>query len=124
LAGVSITLKHFPIQTYIDKSEAGGLWSDQAATPVATFTGQDTFPQFCLLFVAAKHPTNFSWRNTNITSRNVNVGTDVLAQFGHEGDTELSNLAIGFPFRVEVGATFASTHVHYFFSVRIASQSN
>ena len=102
------------VLTHIDKAEASRFRPDQAAAPRTTFSGQATLPQLCMLFVTSEHPSNFSRGDTNVSGRNINVGTNMFAQFGHKSNTELSDLAIGFSLRVEVCATFAAAHVHLY----------
>jgi hypothetical protein len=43
----------------------------------------------------------------------------VLAQFGHKGNTELSDLVIRFALWVKVCTTFAAAHAHYALSVSV-----
>jgi hypothetical protein len=50
--------------------------------------------------------------NTDITGRNVRVGTNVPRQLAHEGNAEPTDLGIALALRVEVGTTLATTHHH------------
>lgn len=98
--------------TYIDETEASSFWPDQAATPRTALSSQAALPQICLLLVTSEHPANFSRRDTDVSGRDISVGTDVLAQFSHKSNTEFPDLAVGFPLRIKVCATFAAAHVH------------
>lgn len=95
----------------VDDTVAGGLGADERATPAAALTGENTLPRVADLLVLAEHEADLTAGNTDITSGNVSVLTDVLAQLGHEGDTEAANLVVGLALGVEVRATLATTHV-------------
>ena len=95
----------------VDDTVAGGLGADEGTTPAATLTGEDTLPLVADLLVLAEHETNLAAGHTDITGGNIGVGTDVLAQLGHEGDTEAADLVIGLALGVEVGSTLTTAHV-------------
>lgn len=95
----------------VDDTVTGGLGADERTTPAATLTGENTLPLVADLLVLAEHEANLAAGNTDITSGNISVGTDVLAQLGHEGDTEAANLVVGLSLGVEVGSTLTTTHV-------------
>lgn len=95
----------------VDDTVAGGLRADERTTPAATLTGENTLPLVADLLVLAEHEANLAAGNTDITGGNVGVGTDVLAQLGHEGDTEAADLVVGLSLGVEVGSTLTTAHV-------------
>lgn len=90
---------------------AGGLGTDERTTPAAALAGEDTLPLVADLLVLAEHEADLAAGDANITGGNVGVGTDVLAQLGHEGDAEAADLGVGLPLGVEVGTTLATAHV-------------
>jgi len=95
----------------VDDTVAGGLGTDERAAPAAALTGENTLPLVADLLVLAEHEADLTAGHTDVTGRDVSVLTDVLAQLGHEGDTEAANLVVGLALGVEVGATLATTHV-------------
>lgn len=95
----------------VDNTVSGGLGADERTTPAATLTGENTLPLVADLLVLAEHEANLAAGNTDITGGNVGVGTDVLAQLGHEGDTEAADLVVGLSLGVEVGSTLTTAHV-------------
>lgn len=94
----------------VDQTVTGGLGTDERTTPAATLTGEDTLPLVADLLVLAEHVTDLTAGDTDITGGHVSVGTDVLAQLGHEGDTEAADLVVGLALGVEVGTTLTTTH--------------
>ena len=97
--------------TYVDNTVTGGLRADEGTTPAATLTGENTLPLVADLAVLAEEETDLTTGDTNVTSGNVSVGTDVLAELGHEGNTEATDLVVGLALGVEVGTTLTTTHV-------------
>jgi hypothetical protein len=95
----------------VDNTVTSGLRTDERSTPRSTLSGQDTLPGVADLLVLAEHETDLATSDTDITSGNISVGTDVLAQLGHERDTEATDLVIGLALGVEVGATLTTAHV-------------
>lgn len=95
----------------VDETVAGSLGTDEGTTPAAALAGENTLPLVADLLVLAEHEANLAAGDTDITGGNVGVGTDVLAQLGHEGDTEAADLAVALALGVEVGSTLATTHV-------------
>ena len=59
--------------------------------------------------VLAEHIADLPRAYTDIASRNVRIGTDILAEFGHEALTEAHDLAVRFPLGIEIRAALAST---------------
>jgi hypothetical protein len=95
----------------VDKTVTGGLGADERTTPAAALTGENTLPLVADLLVLAEHEANLAAGDTDIAGGDVSVGTDVLAQLGHEGDTEAANLVVGLALGIEVGTTLTTTHV-------------
>jgi hypothetical protein len=88
--------------TYVDETVSGGLGSDQRSTPASTLSGQDTLPLVLGSLICTKHVTNLSSSHTNVSSGDISVGANVLAQLAHEGNAELSDLIVGLALRVEI----------------------
>ncbi|KAI6754971.1 hypothetical protein HG531_004077 [Fusarium graminearum] len=101
-------LKH--VINVVDKTVTGGLRSDQAATPRETLTSKDTLPAVAKLAVSTKEVADLTATNTNITSGNISLGTNVLGQLSHERLAKSSDLSIRLALGVEVGTTLATTH--------------
>lgn len=94
----------------VDSAVAGGLRPDQAATPGAALTGENTLPLVGESAVGAEHVANLAASDTNVTSGNVGLGADVLVKLAHERAAEAADLAVALVLGVEVGATLAATH--------------
>ena len=62
------------------------------------------------LLVHTIKEANLTATNTNVTSRNILVGTDVVTELKHEGLTETHDLGIALTNGVEVRATLATAH--------------
>lgn len=103
-------------KTHIDKAITGGLRANQRTTPAETLSCQHTLPLVSLSLVSTEQETDLATTDTNITSRNVNISTDVLAQFHHKSTAEFANFIVGFALRVEVCTTFTTAHVHFVLS--------
>lgn len=86
--------------------------SDQRSTPGKTLAGQDTLPLVANGAVAAKEPANLSAGDTNITSGDIGLSANVLAELAHESNAEASDLVVRLALGVEVGTTLATTHAH------------
>lgn len=95
----------------VDDTVAGGLGTDQRTTPAAALAGEDTLPLVADLAVLAEEETDLTTGDTNVTGGDVGIGTDVLAQLGHEGHAEATDLVVGLALGVEVGTTLTTTHV-------------
>lgn len=97
---------------YVDKTETSGLGSDERSTPASTLTGQDTLPLVARRAVGTEEVTDLTSTNTNVTSWDVGIGADVLAEFAHEGDAELADLVVRLALWVEVASSLTTTNVH------------
>ena len=53
---------------------------------------------------------DFACTNTDITCGNVNFGTNITIEFGHERLAETHDFGLALATRREVGATLAATH--------------
>lgn len=80
------------------------------SSPVGTLTGKDTSVLVPVFLVGTEHEANFTSTSTNVTSRDISVGTDVSRELLHEGVAESSDLAVGLALGVEVGTTFTTAH--------------
>ena len=83
--------------------------SEQGTAVFQTFTCQYAiFPAAFDSLVLAIQEADFSAAYADVTSGNVNVGTDVSVKFCHECLAESHDFHIGFAVRVEVGTTLAA----------------
>lgn len=98
-------------KTHVDETVTGGLRADQRTTPAATLTGKDTLPLVLLGAVGTEEVTNLTATDTNVTSGNVSVGTNVLVKLAHESNAEPADLVVGLALGVEVGTTLSTAHV-------------
>lgn len=95
----------------VDKTETSGLGSDQGSTPGETLTGQDTLPSVLVLLVGTEEETNLSATNTDITSGDISISTNVSVELAHEGVAESSDLGVRLALGVKVGTTLTTTDV-------------
>jgi len=95
----------------VDQTVTRGLWPDEGTTPCKTLTSEDTLPFVPVLLVCTEHVTNLTATNTDITSRDISVSTDMPAQFAHKGVAELADLVVRLALGVEVGTTLTTAHV-------------
>jgi len=98
-------------QLTVNAAVTSGLRPDQAATPAATLAGEDTLPLVGESAVSTEHVTDLTASDTNVTSRHISLGANVLVQLAHETVAEAADLAVGLALGVEVGATLATAHV-------------
>jgi hypothetical protein len=100
---------------YVDETVTSSLGTDQRTTPGSALTSEHALPPVAVIAVCTEEPSDLTARHTNITSRNVGIGTDVLAQLTHERNAELADLVVGLALGVEVGTTLTTTNVncHY-----------
>lgn len=96
----------------VDETVTSGLGANQRTTPAAALASENALPSASLGAVCAKHPTNLTRRDTNVTSGHIRVGANVLAQLAHEGNAKLANLIVRLALGVEVGTTLSTTHGH------------
>lgn len=97
----------------VDETVTSGLGTDQRTTPVAALASEDTLPLVADGLVGTEHVTDLAATNTNVTSGNISVGTNVSAQLLHEGVAEATDLVVRLALGVEVGTTLTTTHVHW-----------
>ena len=96
----------------VDETVTSGLGADQRTTPGEALAGKDTLETVGSLAVGAEHVTDLAATNTDITSGNIGIGTNVLGKLSHESAAEATDLRIGLALGVEVGTTLATTHAH------------
>jgi hypothetical protein len=94
----------------VDDTVTSGLGADERTTPGTALAGEDTLPLVADLAVLAEEETDLTTGDTDITGGDVSVGTDVLAELGHEGDAETTDFVVGLALGVEVGTTLTTTH--------------
>ena len=79
-------------------------------TELKPFAGQHTDKAVGDAFVLAKHVTDFSAANTDITRGDIGVLTNMAIEFGHEGLAKPHDFVVAFALGVEVGPAFAAAH--------------
>lgn len=92
------------------KNLPSGLGTDVRTSPVSTLTGKDTSVLVPVLLIGTEHEANLTSTSTNVTSRDISVGTDVSREFLHEGIAESSDFAVGLALGVKVGTAFTTAH--------------
>ena len=97
----------------VDETVSSGLWADERPTPGSSLSSENSLPLVAVGTVSTEQPPDLTSRNTNISSWDIGVCADVLAQLAHERDTELADLIIGLALWVEVSSSLATTNVHY-----------
>lgn len=105
----------------VDNTIASSLGADQAAAPAVSLASEDTLPLVADSLVLAKEIADLEAGNTDITSRNVGVSANVLAELGHERLAEATDFAVTLALGIEVGTTLAAAHVHWNWSARHSS---
>jgi hypothetical protein len=98
--------------THVYKTVASSLWSDQAATPCETLASKDTLPLVPLGAVAAEHPADLTWGDTNVTSWDISICTNMLIELTHERNAEFANLIVALALGIEISTTLAATHLN------------
>jgi len=101
-------VEHFAKE--VDETKASSFWALEGTTESESFAGKNTFEDISDTLVLAEEITDFTSTNTNITSWNISISTDMAVKFGHEGLAETHNFTIGLASWVEIGTTFATTH--------------
>ena len=106
--GVAVSLHHFIEE--VNKAITGSFGTDQGTTEGHPFAGENAGEFVGKAFVLTEHIADFTSTGTDVTGGNVEVGTDVAIQFGHEGLAETHDFAIGFAATIKVGTTFTAAH--------------
>ena len=104
----TLVLEHFTSE--VETTEASSFRADEGTTPGLTLAGEDTFEVSSGTLVLAVHVANFASTNTNITSGNIAVWSNVTEEFSHEGLAETHDLSIRLALGVEIRATLSTTH--------------
>lgn len=81
-------------EMYVNETVSCSFRSYQATTKCSTLAGQAAFPECSLSLVGAEQPSDLSGRDTDIASRYIGIGADVLAQFSHESHAKLADLVV------------------------------
>lgn len=96
----------------VDETVTSGLGPDERSTPASSLAGKDSLPLVAVCAVGAEEPSDLAAGNTDITSGNISVRANVLAQLAHESNAELADLIVGLALGVEVGTTLTTTNVN------------
>jgi len=104
-------LKH--VSDVVNETITGSLGANERATPGETLAGQDTSELVALAAVSTKHVADLTATNTNVTSGNIGIGTNVSGKLAHKGHAKAADLIVALALGVEVGTTLATTHHHY-----------
>ena len=94
----------------INQVIASGLGTSQGTAIGQALASENAFPNIANTLVLAEHIANLASTGSNIASRNVGVGANVLAKFSHERLAETHNLCVGLALGIEVGSTLAAAH--------------
>ena len=96
----------------VNETVSGCLWADEGSSPGSSLSSENSLPLVAVGTVSTEQPSDLASRNTDISSWNIGVCADVLAQLAHESDTELADLIVGLALWVEVSSSLAATDVH------------
>lgn len=96
----------------VDETVSGCLRADERSSPGSSLSSENSLPLVAVGTVSTEQPSDLASRNTNISSWNIGVCADVLAQLTHESDAELADLIVGLALWVEVSSSLATTDVH------------
>jgi len=95
----------------VDSSVTSSFRSNLGSTEVESLTGKDTSELVSHLLVGTEEETDFSSSNSDISSGNIGIGTNVSGEFPHEGEAETTDLVVGLTLGVEIGSSLSSSHV-------------
>lgn len=96
----------------VDETVTSGLWADERSSPASSLSSENSLPLVAVGAVCAKQPTDLTAGNTNITSWDIGVCSNVLGQLAHEGNAELADLVVRLALWIEISSTLATTNVH------------
>mmetsp|Transcript_1488 Transcript_1488/g.2942 ORF Transcript_1488/g.2942 Transcript_1488/m.2942 type:complete len:337 (-) Transcript_1488:16-1026(-) len=89
---------------------ASGLGSDEGTTPVDALASENTLKVVAESLVLAEQETDLATTNTNISSGDIAVGSNMALKLGHERLAEAHNFGVGAALGVKVTATLSTTH--------------
>ena len=89
---------------------ASGFRADQAATVAQALAGQHRGELIGQTLVLAEQVTDLAPTDADVTSRHIQVGTDMAIQLGHERLAEAHHFALALALGVEVRAALAAAH--------------
>jgi len=109
LEGLALGGKHLTGE--VDQTVTGGLRTDEGSSVLKALSGQDTSLVVVLqLLVHAEQVADLTATDTDITSRDIKVVSDVTPQSHHEGLAESHDLGISLSLGVEVTSSLSSSH--------------
>mmetsp|Transcript_5425 Transcript_5425/g.13651 ORF Transcript_5425/g.13651 Transcript_5425/m.13651 type:complete len:260 (-) Transcript_5425:110-889(-) len=94
----------------VHRSVTGRLRTDQTSTPVRMLASENTHKAVGKLFILRLEIANLTTTNTNITSRNICVRSNMTKEFTHERLTEGHDVTVTPTTRVKVRTAFRTTH--------------
>ena len=109
LDGVMLMLEDFAY--IVDSAEAGSLGTDQGAAVAEALAGEDAvLVSAANALILAEQIAYLAAAYADIAGGNVNAGTDVAIELGHEGLAETHDFCIALAVGVEIGTALAAAH--------------
>ena len=94
----------------VDQTVAGGLRTSQRSAVREALARENAGPLVGQALVLTEHVADLACAGSDVASRNVGVGADVLHELGHEALAEAHDLHVGLALRVEVRTALAAAH--------------
>ena len=97
--------------TIVDSAEAGSLGTDQGAAVAEALAGEDAvLVSAANALILAEQIADFAAAYADIAGGNVNAGTDVAIELGHEGLAETHDFCVALAVGIEIGTALAAAH--------------
>ena len=93
----------------VQKSVTSCLSSCKRSAVGQTFSGQNTFIQSGDSLVLSVHITDLTSTSSDISSRNINVCSNIFVKLCNKALAECHDLSVGFTLRIKVRTTFTTT---------------
>ena len=107
--GVVLMLENFA--EVVNSAETGCFGTDEGTAEGETFAGENAvFLCAADPLVLAEEITDYTAADTHITCGNVDAGSDMTAELGHEALAEIHDFLIGLAFGIEVGTALTAAH--------------
>ena len=95
----------------IQGAEAGSLRTEDGAAPGAALSGEDAGIVFARkLFVHSVEESYFTSSHSDISGRDILVGTDAVPKLEHERLAEAHDLGVRLAHRIEIGTALGAAH--------------
>jgi len=94
----------------VHESKSGGLGSDEGPSPTESLSGQHSHVFHRQSLPLSEHVPDLAASDSNVSSGNVRIRSDVFGELEHERLAESKHFSIRLSFGVKVGSSFSSPH--------------